>query len=97
MLICLNHRCRNVFEEDLLVDVVADQHPYGEGYVPEIRGACPACKCIEVAEAFQCEMCKEWYDKDLRRWHPLRDIELCEKCYKITEEMIERGYHHQTG
>lgn len=94
-LICL--KCGAVFDEDCAVSRVIEWHRSSNRLFPEYACTCPECKSPEISRAFRCGMCDRMYELSRRRWHPLKDIELCEECYKIVEVMIDRGCHNQTS
>lgn len=92
MYICLNHRCKAVFEENDIVETVIDHHPYGEGYAAEYGCVCPCCGSIEISEAFRCSRCGEYYPVDERHWHPTEEKELCADCLDRVENEVESPY-----
>jgi hypothetical protein len=77
MFICLD--CGEIFEEP---GTFSQRHPYGEGYATETLACCPYCGS-SFAEAEQCTVCGEWFEK-----YDITDG-LCDECVKELEEENE--------
>ena len=88
MKICLNHRCKTVFDEANIEERVIDRITGEYGGRP--KPCCPQCGCWEIAEAFKCDCCGEWFDHDWKETDGNRD--LCPACYKKYMDEPESPY-----
>ena len=99
-IICLNPHCSAVFDDTDVDTKPIDYHPdifHGASFVAEIKPVCPCCGNPEIANAFKCEDCGEYFPADERRYHPYDDRELCEKCFDKAEDEIDSPYHGITN
>lgn len=87
MYICLNHRCKAVFDEADMDERVIDRLHGEYGFIPKC--VCPSCGSTEISEAFECSRCGEWFSVDDRHWHPDEEKELCDSCLHAVEQEIE--------
>ena len=74
MFICL--KCNAVFSEP--DEAVVDRYPAGEEMAPRYGSVCPACGNDEIAEAVQCDICGEWYDKS--ELNEINGETICDEC-----------------
>lgn len=70
--------CGRVFEAPETVKESRGGGTYGTYY--EEFGVCPHCASDDIAEAYQCEGCGEWFEED-----EIQDF----YCYKCLKEALE--------
>ena len=87
--VCLNHKCGAIFDEDEIVEIVIDRHPYGEGTAAEYGCVCPRCGSGDIVHAVECMSCGKYIPEDEAEQHPITEDTICHSCFENSIAMAE--------